>query len=68
MLTVEDLKTLPDFLTVEKFAELNEVTPRTVERWMQERRIDSLKVGGSIKIPKVECIRLLATGYRTRSL
>ena len=68
MLQVEDLKALPDFLIVEKFAELCEVTPRTIERWLQERKIDSVKLGGSIKIPKLEYLRLVATGYRTRSL
>ena len=68
MLQLEDLKVLDDFLTVEKFAEINGVTSRTIERWMRERRIDSIKMGGSIRIPKVEYIRLMSTGYRTRSL
>jgi excisionase family DNA binding protein len=68
MLTVEDLKPLPDFISVEKFAELAEVSSRTVERWMCERKIDTLKLGGSIRIPKLELIRLLASGYRTRQM
>jgi excisionase family DNA binding protein len=67
MLQVEDLKALGEFLTVEKFAALFDKTPRTIERWMQERRIDSIKMGGSILIPKVEYIRLMSSGYRTRS-
>jgi excisionase family DNA binding protein len=68
MLQVADPKALDDFLPVEKFAELCEVTPRTIERWLQERKIDSVKLGGAIKIPKLEYLRLVATGYRTRSL
>jgi excisionase family DNA binding protein len=65
---VEDLKALPDFLTIQQFAQLHGVTSRTIERWLSERRIDSLKVCGSIRIPKVEYVRLMSTGYRTRSL
>ena len=68
MLQVEDLKALDDFMSVEKFAALCEKTPRTIERWMQERKIDSIKVAGSVRIPKVEYLRLLSSGYRTRSL
>jgi hypothetical protein len=68
MLQLEDLKALPDFLTVEKFAEICEVSPRTVERWMLCRRIDSLKVAGAVRVPKLEVLRMLAVGYRTRQL
>ena len=68
MLQLGDLKVLDDFLTVEQFAELCEKTPRTIERWMQERKIDSVKLGGAIKIPKLEVLRLMSVGYRTRAL
>jgi excisionase family DNA binding protein len=68
MLQSEVIKAAGDLLSVDAFAELCEVAPRTVERWMVERRIDSVKIGGSIRIPKMELVRLLATGYRTRAL
>jgi excisionase family DNA binding protein len=66
MLQALDLKGLPDFISVEKFAELIEVSSRTVERWLLARKIDSIKVGGATRIPKVEVIRLMSAGYRTR--
>ena len=63
-----DLTALDDFISVEQFAELCEVSSRTVERWLLARKIDSVKLGGAIKIPKLEVLRLLSTGYRTRAL
>jgi excisionase family DNA binding protein len=68
MLQLEDLKALPDFLSIEKFAELNGVTSRTVERWLQARRLDSVKMAGQVRIPKLEVIRMMSAGYRSRAL
>jgi excisionase family DNA binding protein len=68
MLTVDDLKTLPDFLSIEQFAEILEVSPRTIERRIAAGKLDYLKEGSWTRIPKVECLRLLGLGYRSRSL
>jgi len=68
MLRLEDWKAAGDLLTIEKFASFCDTSQRTVERWLQERRIDSIKLGGALLIPKTEVIRLLSNGYRTRSM
>jgi excisionase family DNA binding protein len=68
MMQPDVLKAAGDLLTVDQFAALCDVSPRTIERWLQERRIDSIKLGGAIRIPKVEVIRMMSTGYRTRAL
>jgi excisionase family DNA binding protein len=68
MMQPEVLKASTDLLSIDEFATRCNVSARTVERWLQERRIDSIKLGGATRIPRSEVIRLVGTGYRTRSL
>jgi excisionase family DNA binding protein len=47
-----------EFLTIEEFAAVFRVTPRTVSRWLADRRIFCIRVGRSVRIPRSELTRL----------
>jgi excisionase family DNA binding protein len=53
-----------NLLTVAKAAELWAVKPVTVRAWAGQRRIASVKLGRSLRIPEGEIQRLIDEGYQ----
>jgi excisionase family DNA binding protein len=52
-------------LTVPQFAALLNVTPACIRRWLLERRIACVKIGGRlVRIPIAERDRIIETGFR----
>jgi len=51
-------------LSVRDTARETNTSPRTVRRWLAERRLGCVKVGGRIRIPREELNRFLAVGVR----
>jgi excisionase family DNA binding protein len=51
-------------LKVSEFAELLNVTPAAVRRWLLERKISSTRIGRLVRIPKNEASRLIEIGNR----
>ncbi len=51
-------------LRVNEFAELLDVTPACVRRWLLERRIASTRLGRLVRIPREEVARLVDGGFR----
>lgn len=56
-----------DTISVAEFAERNGVSERTVNRWIVQREIKSIKIGGSRRIVMAAFLRKLgeATHYPT---
>jgi excisionase family DNA binding protein len=60
---------LPDreFFTVEETATYLNVAVRTVRSYIAERRCDFVKIlGGAVRIPRAEIVRILDAGYQSR--
>ena len=51
-------------LRVNEFAELLDVTPACVRRWLLERKIASTRIGRLVRIPASEIERLVESGLR----
>ena len=51
-------------LKVSEFAELLNVTPAAVRRWLLLRKISSTRIGRLVRIPKNEACRLIEIGSR----
>jgi excisionase family DNA binding protein len=51
-------------LRVNEFAELLDVTPAAIRRWLLERKIASIRIGRLVRIPREEATRLIAAGFR----
>jgi len=51
-------------LRVNEFAELLDVTPACVRRWLLERKISSTRIGRLVRIPASEIERLVESGLR----
>lgn len=47
----------PELLTVDQFAQMRGVTPRTVGRWMKEGRIVVDRIGKTPMIPREQAIQ-----------
>jgi len=57
-----------DLLTVEEAASFLGVSPRTIRAWIQERRIDFVKVlNGVVRVPRRELGRIIVAGYHQRA-
>ena len=51
-------------LSIPEFAELLNVKKATIRRWLLERKIASVRVGGRlVRIPREEATRILEAGY-----
>jgi excisionase family DNA binding protein len=53
-------------LTREQAAELFEVHPRTVDRWVRRGRLFAIDLGGTIRIPATEAARIKPISAWTR--
>ena len=53
-------------LTREQAAELFEVHPRTVDRWVRRGRLVAIDLGGTVRIPAAEAARVKAIPAWTR--
>lgn len=51
------LASYPDILTVEDIATILRVHPRSIQRWAQQGRVASVRVGRSYRIPRSEVLR-----------
>lgn len=51
-------------LTVAEFADNLRITHSCARRWILERRIESIKIGRLVKIPRSEVERLITAGLR----
>ena len=51
-------------LRVNEFAEILNVTPACVRRWLLERKIASTRIGRLVRIPREEATRLIDGGLR----
>ena len=49
---------------IERAAEILDVSPKTLRKWWYERRIQIIKVGGSVRIAASEIERLQKAGKR----
>jgi excisionase family DNA binding protein len=50
-------------LRVNEFAEVLNVTPAAVRRWLLERKIASTRIGRLVRIPRNEATRLIEAGF-----
>ena len=50
-------------LSVPEFAELLNVTPSAVRRWVLVRKIASTRIGRLVRIPREEATRLIESGF-----
>lgn len=55
---------MSELLTVREFAEALKVTQACVRRWLLERRINSVRVGRLVRIPRQELGRIIHEGLR----
>lgn len=53
-----------NFLTIPEFAHELGVTAACIRRWIQERKITTVKVGRLVRIPAAEVTRIVAQGTR----
>jgi len=51
-------------LRVNEFAQLLNVTPACIRRWLLERKIASTRIGRLVRIPREEASRLIENGLR----
>jgi excisionase family DNA binding protein len=54
-------------MSVGQFAEVLNVTPACIRRWILLRRIATIKLGRLIRIPSSEVERLVEAGHRPAS-
>jgi excisionase family DNA binding protein len=54
-----DTSTQDELLTIKKVARIFKVSPRTVYRWMQRKRIKRVKFQGIVRIRRSEVERIL---------
>src|SRR5437870_6341977 len=57
--TMETKDSLPEILTVREAAAYARVTPRTVQRWIEESRVPGVKVGGTVRIRRDDLLAVL---------
>jgi excisionase family DNA binding protein len=50
-------------LKVNEFAEVLNITPAAVRRWLLERKIASTRIGRLVRIPRDEVTRLIEAGF-----
>jgi excisionase family DNA binding protein len=55
---------MSELLTVREFAAALKVTQACVRRWLLERRINSVRVGRLVRIPRQELGRIIQEGLR----
>ncbi len=53
-----------ELLSVDQFARGLNVTPACVRRWVQTRKITTIKLGRLVRIPSSELARLVGEGIR----
>ncbi len=58
------LTTDQQLLTAQAFAKALNVTTACIRRWILERKIATVKVGGLVRIPSDEVQRLIQSGLR----
>jgi len=51
-------------LTVQAFAKTLNVTPACIRRWIEERKITTVKLGRLVRIPLSEVRRIVEQGLR----
>jgi excisionase family DNA binding protein len=51
-------------LRVNEFAELLDVTPAAVRRWLLERKISSIRIGRLVRIPREVATEIIDRGFR----
>ena len=59
-----DMEKSKSLLRVNEFAEMLDVTPACVRRWLLERKIASTRIGRMVRIPRSEADRLVDHGFR----
>ncbi len=52
---------MKEFLTVKEMSEIFRVSSKTVYAWVSLRKVSSVKIGKSIRIPRDECEEWLET-------
>ena len=45
---------MSEYLTIKETAELLKVTRRTVQRWIKDEKLPSIKIGGTVRILKTD--------------
>jgi len=53
-----------ELLTIPEFAAALRVQPSCIRRWVGERKIETVRVGRLVRIPKSELQRVISTGTR----
>ena len=53
-------------MKVEKAAQALDVSPKTIRKWLAERKINYVKVGGAVRIAASELDRIAKEGTRER--
>jgi excisionase family DNA binding protein len=53
-----------ELLNIAEFAEAVGLTPAGARRWLLERRIETVRIGRLVKIPRAEVARLIEQGTR----
>jgi excisionase family DNA binding protein len=59
--------TPPDYLRAAQIAALTGVTLRTARRWIANRTLPSIKLGGARLVPKSDLLRLLGQSASDKS-
>jgi excisionase family DNA binding protein len=54
----DDRQLRDEFYTVPEFADILKVRPRSVWRWIADKKIKAVKVGGATRIPRSELDRI----------
>lgn len=53
-------------LKIDEAASVLGLSPKTVRKWLWERKISSVKVGGAVRISEKEIARITSDGQRNR--
>jgi len=56
--------TLKELNTLQWLAKAASVSYRTVHRYAKMGRIKTIRLGGSVRVPRKECERILTRGFR----
>lgn len=51
------------FLTIRQLAEEIGLSPRTVWRFVQQRKVKTVRFGGSVRVPRKEAERVFTEGF-----
>ena len=52
------------FLRIEEAADVLSVSPKTIRKWVQDRKIESVKVGRAVRISMTEIDKITERGRR----